>query len=82
MNYWVYIIHSESTDSYYRGQTKDLDERLNRHNNGWEKSTHHGVPWKLVWGTEKADRSSSVKLERKLKNLSRERLIKFISDNI
>jgi len=81
MKYWVYIIYSASTDSYYKGQTNDLNERLTRHNNGWEKATHPGAPWKLVWSTEKDDRSSAVKLEKKLKNLSRERLIKFISKN-
>ena len=78
MSYWVYIIYSESTDSYYKGQTDDLPERLKRHNNGWEKATMHGSPWRLVWSTEKSSRTSAVNLERKLKNLSRERLIKFM----
>jgi putative endonuclease len=78
MRYTVYIIYSESTDSFYKGQTDNLDQRLLRHNNGWEKSTKHGAPWKLLWSTVKTDRSSAVTLERKLKNLSRKRLIEFI----
>jgi putative endonuclease len=81
MKYWVYIIYSESTDSYYKGQTSNLSDRLVRHNNGWEKSTNPGAPWMLIWSAEKPDRSSAVMLERKLKNLSRERLLKFISKN-
>ncbi len=78
MSHWVYIIYSKSTDSYYKGQTDDLLERLRRHNSGWEKATKPGVPWKLVWSIEKESKSSALKLERKLKNLTRKRLIHFI----
>ncbi|HUW92391.1 MAG TPA: GIY-YIG nuclease family protein [Bacteroidales bacterium] len=79
MSFWVYIIYSESIDSYYKGQTEDLTERLSRHNHGREKATQSGIPWRLVWKTEKPDRSSALILERKLKNLSRKRLIEFIT---
>ena len=79
MSYWVYIIYSESTDSYYKGQTDDLALRIKRHNNGWEKATKRGIPWKLIWKTEKADRSSAIELEAKLKNLTRKRLLEFIA---
>ena len=78
MSYWVYIIYSESTDSYYKDQTDDLDQRLIRHNNGWEKATRSGIPWKIVWKTEKSDRRSALELEKKLKNLTRKRLAEFI----
>jgi putative endonuclease len=79
MSFWVYIIYSESTDSYYRGQAEDLAERIKRHNHGWEKATQNGIPWKLVWNAEKPDRSSAVILEKKLKNLSKKRLTAFIA---
>ena len=78
MSFWVYIIYSESTDSYYKGQTDNLNERIVRHNNGWEKATKSGVPWKLVWKAEKQDRSEAIILEKKLKNLSRKRLNAFM----
>jgi putative endonuclease len=78
MCYHVYILHSESLDIYYHGQTEDLEDRLNRHNHGYEKSTCKGLPWKLVWSAKKESRSEAMKLERMIKNLSRERLIKFI----
>jgi putative endonuclease len=80
MSHWVYIIYSESADSYYKGQTDNLLDRIKRHNNGWEKATKHGIPWKLMWSAEKADRSSAMKLEKKLKNLTRDRLIKFMKN--
>jgi putative endonuclease len=81
MCYFVYILYSESVDSYYKGQTENLEERIHRHNCGWEKSTHNGIPWKLVWSTQKPDRPSAVRLEKKLKNLTRERLEDFIRKN-
>ena len=79
MEYYVYILYSPSIDSYYKGQTSDLDVRLNRHNNGYEKATKHGVPWILVWSTKKETRGEALILERKLKNLSRDRTIQFIN---
>ncbi|MCX6328100.1 MAG: GIY-YIG nuclease family protein [Bacteroidia bacterium] len=79
MSYWVYILYSESTGSYYKGQTQDIEERIIRHNNGYEKSTKKGIPWKLIWKTEKADRSSAMILEKKLKNMTRSKLIDFIN---
>ena len=78
MSHWVYILYSESADTYYKGQTDDLTERIRRHNNGWEKATKHGIPWALVWSAEKESKSSAMVLERKLKNLSRSKLIRFI----
>ena len=78
MSHWVYIIYSESADVFYKGQTDDLTERIIRPNNRWEKATRHGVPWKLVWRIEKPDRSSAMNLEKKLKHLTRLRLIEFI----
>jgi putative endonuclease len=78
MSHWVYILYSESKDVYYKGQTDDLRGRINRHNSKLEKSTQHGVPWRLVWRTEKIDKSSAMKLEKKLKHLTRKRLEAFI----
>ena len=81
MCYSVYVIYSESSDSYYKGQTGNLHDRIARHNKGREKSTCHGVPWRLVWCAQKPDRASAMRLEKKLKNLSREKLEYFIRKN-
>ena len=77
--YWVYILYSHSTDSYYKGQCNDLILRIERHNNGYEKYTSKGKPWKLVWSIQVDSRSEAVKLEMKLKNLSRKKLIVFMN---
>ncbi len=79
MCYIVYILYSESLDTYYKGQTTDLADRLKRHNLKQEKATRPGAPWILVWSTVKSSRSEAVILERKLKNLSRRRIAGLIS---
>ena len=78
MSYFVYVLYSVSTDTYYKGQTNDLKSRISRHNRGYENYTSKGRPWSLVWYTSKETRSDARKLERKLKNLSVERLKLFI----
>ena len=78
MGHSVYILYSESLDKFYKGQTNDLSDRIMRHNMKQEKSTQNGAPWILIWSTTKLSRSSAIILERKLKNLTRKRLIDFI----
>jgi len=43
--YFLYILRSKKNGSYYTGMTNDIDERLNRHNQGWVKATKYLVPW-------------------------------------
>jgi putative endonuclease len=78
MKYFVYILYSEAFDTYYKGQTYNVHERVQRHNSGREKATARYRPWKLVWYTEKKSRSEALVLERKIKNLSKERTKAFI----
>ncbi|WP_340111342.1 GIY-YIG nuclease family protein [Maribellus mangrovi] len=78
MSFTVYILYSLATDTYYKGQTSNLEDRLRRHNGGYEKATKRGIPWKLVWTATKKTRGEALKLEKKLKNLSRERTLEFI----
>jgi len=63
---------------FYIGQTRDLDERITRHNAGRENYTSKGIPWELVWCITKESRSEAIILERKLKNLKQLRLVKFM----
>ena len=76
--FFVYILYSKKSNSFYKGQTCDLDDRLRRHNAGYEKATAKGTPWELVWYITKKTRSEAVILERKLKNLSHSRIERFV----
>jgi putative endonuclease len=79
MPFSVYILYSESYDIYYIGQTNNLPQRIERHNSGLEKFTSPYCPWVLKFSLEKATRGEAVVLESKLKNLNREKLLKFIN---
>ncbi|MFW2478369.1 MAG: GIY-YIG nuclease family protein, partial [Sediminibacterium sp.] len=50
----------------------------NRHNSGYESATSPYIPWVLVCLIEKPTRSEAMLLEKKLKNLNRQRLLAFI----
>ncbi|NOY49512.1 MAG: GIY-YIG nuclease family protein [Chlorobi bacterium] len=78
MIYYVYILYSRKTSAFYKGQTRDVHSRLDRHNQGKEDYTSKGRPWTLLWYCSKESRSGSLALEKKLKNLSRKRLISFM----
>ena len=71
----VYILYSETRSRYYSGQTADIKDRLIRHNQGREKSTKNGKPWRMVWHTQVADRSEALKLEIKIKKRGAKRFL-------
>jgi putative endonuclease len=66
--YEVYIIKSTVTGRYYIGQTNDLNDRIRRHNSGYELSTKKGVPWRLIHNEEFTTRTEAMKRERKIKS--------------
>ncbi|MDX1653147.1 MAG: GIY-YIG nuclease family protein [Brumimicrobium sp.] len=78
MKYYTYILKSLEHDQFYIGQTDNIENRLKRHNDGYEKYTRKFRPWKVVLTIEKNSRSEAIILERKLKNLGSERLLQFI----
>jgi len=67
MSCYVYILQSEKDGSYYVGSTRDLDSRINRHNQGRSKYTKSKRPWQLVYSEELPDRSSAMKRENQIK---------------
>jgi putative endonuclease len=83
MNYFVYIIQSKTNQSFYIGQTADIQKRLFRHNAGYEKYTKKFIPWNLIWFNTFDSRAKAMKEEKRLKNMkSRDRLIKTINENV
>ncbi len=55
-----------------------MDNRIIRHNLGYEKFTKHGRPWIILWSIEKDSWAEATVLEKKLKNLSVSRTIEFM----
>ncbi len=64
----VYILYSESLDSYYIGSTKDIDRRLREHNRGKSTYTKRGMPWNLVYNENYETKSEAYKRELELKS--------------
>ena len=68
MAYFVYILKSSVVNRYYIGQTANLEDRLYRHNNGYENSTKPYAPWKIIYSESFKSRSEAVRYEQFLKS--------------
>jgi putative endonuclease len=64
---FVYIIQSDKDGSYYIGHTSDLEERLERHNEGRSAFTRSKVPWKLIYQEFFTSKSEAMKREKEIK---------------
>ncbi len=47
--WYVYLLSSKNSGKWYIGSTKNLQKRILRHNSGKNKSTKHGIPWKVIY---------------------------------
>ena len=65
--YHLYILQSLSNNKFYVGSTRNLSDRLIRHNTGRSKATKTGIPWKLVHSEEFETRSETMKREVDIK---------------
>jgi len=75
MPYHVYILQSTIDGSYYIGSTQDLNERVDRHNQGRSKYTKSKRPWKLIYHEEYPDRTTATKREYEIKGKKRKAFI-------
>ncbi|MDP3999482.1 MAG: GIY-YIG nuclease family protein [bacterium] len=76
--FYVYLIQSEKDNSFYIGQTEDVEKRLAKHNSGKVITTKNRVPWKLLGHEEYPDRNMARFREYRLKRSFSEKK-KFIS---
>ena len=68
--FYIYILHSGSSDKYYIGSTNDISRRLKEHNELSENSyTSKHRPWGLIACFEVgSSRSLALKIEKHIKN--------------
>ncbi len=64
--FYLYIIKNKN-DKYYIGTTKDLEDRLIRHNANRSKSTKSKGPWELVYTEYFQSRSGAMEREYYIK---------------
>ena len=71
--FYVYFLLC-SDDSYYVGSTHDLDERVDRHNQGRGcRYTSQRLPVRLVYSEPHESEASAVRRERQIKRWSRKK---------
>lgn len=78
--YTVYILYSESHDSFYIGYRSNIDTRLKQHNSGMTKSTKSKIPWKIVHTENFETLNEAVIRERFLKKQKNKPFYKKLSN--
>lgn len=63
----VYILYSQTIDTFYVGSTGNLEDRMIRHNAGRCKYTKRGIPWTLVYAKEYATKAEACREEYRIK---------------
>ncbi|MCF8379142.1 MAG: GIY-YIG nuclease family protein [Bacteroidales bacterium] len=66
--FYVYAISSIAKNYIYVGLTADYEERINRHNKGYERTTRPYKPFTTILIEEFANRSEARKREKYLKS--------------
>ncbi len=80
MSYFVYILEC-SDNTLYTGITKDINKRLDEHNNSCKgaKYTKARRPVKLLYDEKSENRSTASKREYEIKKLSRIKKLQLIN---
>lgn len=82
MEFFTYILQSQTTGRFYIGQMDDLERRLEQHRAGYSKYTAKSGPWNLLWYQRFPSRKDAFAIEPHLKKLkSRARLIRHMAEN-
>ena len=64
----VYILKSQKVNRYYTGVTQDINQRLERHNQGRNFSTKPYRPWQMIYTERYSSRSEALKREKQIKS--------------
>jgi len=71
VTFWAYILRC-SDDSYYTGQTEDLDVRIAQHRSGTFKGyTSKRRPITLAWSQDFPTRMEALEAEKRIKGWTR-----------
>ena len=61
---WVYAISSLNFNYIYVGMSINVNERIERHNSGRERTTKHYAPFKLIYVEECENRIEAREREK------------------
>lgn len=68
MNWYVYVLLSKKALKWYIGSTRDLRKRILNHNAGKNRSTKHGVSWKIIYCEISLNKKDARAREKYLKS--------------
>ena len=78
--FYVYILHSESLQIYYKGFSTDFLKRLEYQNSGRSIYTSRAADWELVYLKSFEIKREALIEEKRLKKLNRNSLQRLIDD--
>ncbi len=69
--HYVYIIYSSSSDSFYIGETMDINNRINEHNSDLHKFsyTRRALDWEVYFLLECKSKIQALKIEKHIKRM-------------
>ena len=79
MKYFVYILHTETFDKYYKGFSIDPFKRLKQHNNKESRYTSNFTPWKLIYIEELPSKREALIREKVLKKYSKKQIVQLLN---
>ena len=74
--YYVYFIKSLKNKDLYIGSCENVETRIQKHNNGYVRSTKAYRPWKLMGQETFITRGEAVRREKFLKTDQQKELLK------
>lgn len=66
--YYVYVLQSKIDKTYYIGHTRNLDERLKRHNAGRSHYSKRHIPWALIYSERQPSKKAAYLREMEMKS--------------
>jgi len=85
--FYTYVLLSQKDKKFYTGFTKDINNRIKKHNNGLVESTKNRRPLKLIYCEACLNKEDAIHREKYLKTTYGRRYIKnrlknYISNDI
>ncbi len=75
MSYYVYILESETSGSYYVGSSENPEKRLQFHNTLEKGFTSRYRPWRIIFKKEYESKMEALGSERKIKSWKNRKMI-------
>ena len=66
--YYTYVLLSKGDNKFYTGFTQDLNDRLEKHNNGLVVSTSNRCPLRLIYYEVCLNKTDAIKREKYFKS--------------